>query len=713
MAGRKRRSERTQSEPAGRRRSGRWVFVLLLVAAGIAIAASLAFRSASRSGSSRPHVILVTIDTLRADALGFAGNENVRTPFLDRLAGEGVVFTNAHAHNVITLPSHANILTGLLPYQHGIRDNGGYQLDPRHQTIAARLKAEGYATGAFVAAFPLDSRYGLDRGFDRYDDDYPKGSDPAKFVMAERPASAVLSAAGEWWRSISGRNKFMWVHLFEPHSPYAPPEHLAATYAANPYLGEVAAVDQELGRFLSPILEQEDVLLIVTSDHGEALGAHGELTHGLFAYEETLRVPLILHEPGYGSPRVETRAVSHIDLVPTILHRLGIEHPDELAGRQLFDVNGETDTYFEALSASLNRGWAPLTGLIRENRKYIHLPLPELYDLAADPREERNLVDEERRTVFAIRKRLEELPAAMPSSRRISAEEQARLMSLGYTTGTADEKREYTVDDDPKRLVHLDEMLQQAIALYQEGRLTEAVAKAREIIDERPDMTQARSVLSFLLQQSERPEEAMEVVREAIATGTATVEMRQRLALILAETGRAEEAVGLLETLPLGDDPDVLNAYGIALAELGKLDDAARQFRRILDSDPRNALAYQNLGITTLRAGDVASARSYLLKALQFNDRLPLALNTLGVVQARLGDPAGAIQSWQKAISLDHEQYDALLNMSLTAGRLGQWDVARQALERFIRTAPPERYADDLEVARQMLREVEMRASRS
>jgi arylsulfatase A-like enzyme/predicted negative regulator of RcsB-dependent stress response len=693
------------------RRASRGFHALLgvLAVAGIIIATALLFSGEERGGTTRPHIILVTIDTLRADALGFAGNEKVETPFLDRLAREGIVFANAHAHNVITLPSHANILTGLLPYQHGIRDNAGYVLDPRHETIAARLKEEGYATGAFVAAFPLDSRYGLNRGFDRYDDDYPKGTNPTKFIMAERPASEVLSAAVEWWGSISGQNKFLWVHLFEPHAPYVPPPHLAARYADDPYLGEVAAVDQELERFLSPILAEGNVLLIVTSDHGESLGAHGELTHGLFAYEETLKVPLILHEPGHTAPRIETAPVRHIDIVPTILERLGLRVSDELQGRSLLRAGEEEETYFEALSAALNRGWAPLTGLIRDNHKYIHLPIPELYDLEKDPGEQRNILESERRIAHRLRERLESIEVELPSRREITAEEQAQLLSLGYTAGTSAGKTTYTAEDDPKNLVHLDQKLQEAIAHYQAGDLPAGVAKARAIIEERPDMQQARDVLAFLLQQSEKPDEAIDVILEAIALGTATREMRQRLALILSETGRSDEAVRLLETLEPGRDPELLNAYGIALADLGRLEDAVAQFRRVLERDPRNAVAWQNLGITALRGGEVERSREYLQRALEINDRLPLAWNTLGVVQMRKGDSGAAIAAWQRAVALDPKQYDALFNLSLTAGRAGQWELAREALVRFIDTAPPERYGSDLDTARQMLREVERR----
>ena len=248
------------------------------------------------SASSRPDVLLITIDTLRADSLGFAGNRKVETPVLDRLAAQGRVFRNAHAHNVVTLPSHANVLTGLLPYQHGIRDNTGFRLDPSSPTLATLLKAGGYETAAFVGAFPVDSRFGLSRGFDVYDDRYPRGLSRLDFEMPERPASEVVPAALAWWNEKRSAPRFLWVHLYDPHAPYRPPAPFADRYRSNEYLGEVAATDAALAPLLDPLTSgaATPALVIVTSDHGEALGDHGEETHGLFAYEATLHVPLVV-----------------------------------------------------------------------------------------------------------------------------------------------------------------------------------------------------------------------------------------------------------------------------------------------------------------------------------------------------------------------------------------------------------------------------------
>src|SRR5713226_1028866 len=356
-------------------RAGR---ALLLAAA--ASAALLSVRCGRSGAGARaplpknPDVLLVTIDTLRADALGFAGNRRVETPTLDRLASEGIVFANAHAHNVVTLPSHVNILTGLYPYQHGVRENAGFKLDPKHLTVATLLRSGGgYATGAFVGAFPLDARFGLNQGFDKYDDNYGKGQASVDFIEQERSATAVLDAAMRWWTANGERKRFMWVHLYDPHAPYSPPEPFLSSYRDNEYLGEIAYTDSALAKALGPVLAADpEALVVFTSDHGESLGEHGERTHGLFAYEATLKIPLVV--TGHGvEHRVEPEYVRHVDIVPTILDAAAVAVPKELPGRSLLRKVTPSDSYFESLTATLNRGWAPLTGIIHGGAKYIDL----------------------------------------------------------------------------------------------------------------------------------------------------------------------------------------------------------------------------------------------------------------------------------------------------------------------------------------------------
>ena len=647
-------------------------------------------------------IILVTIDTWRADATGFAGNARVKTPYLDSLAAKGTVFTNAHAHNVVTLPSHTNILTGLLPYQHGIRDNAGFTLDAKHETVAAMLKRADYATGAFVGAFPLDARFGLDKGFDVYDDNYGKGQAAFDFSIQERRADAVLRAATDWWRGNEGRKRFLWVHVYDPHAPYAPPQPFSG------YLGEVEYVDQQLASAFGSLTG--DPLIIVTGDHGEALGDHGEITHGLFAYESTLKVPLLVS--GGGTPHgTKKEAVRHVDIVPTILEAAGVPLPSTLAGTPLFK-GGDRDTYFESLSANLNRGWAPLTGVIRGGVKYIDLPVIELYDLPADPAEKTNVADDRRRDVDAARKFLAPLRASLtPAPRTMSAEAMARLRSLGYVSGTAAAKTTYTAADDPKNLIHLDTKLHDVIASFQRKQPEKALQLAREVVAERPDMAGGREMLALMLRQNGRLEEAVAELEQLCRRPEATDDNRVQLALLLSETGRPQRAAEMLEPLSAETtNPDLLNAYGVALADAGKPADALRQWQRVLQLDDANAPAYQNMGIVALRGNDVQAARTHLARALQLNPRLPLALNTLGVISARENDLRTAIAYWNKAIELDPQQFDALYNSGLVLTQAGNYAEAKRALEQFVRTAPSPKYDKDKATAKRALQYIAQRS---
>jgi arylsulfatase A-like enzyme/Flp pilus assembly protein TadD len=658
-----------------------------------------------------PDILLVTIDTLRADALGLAGNRHVETPTLDRLASQGLVFVNAHAHNVMTLPSHANILTGLYPFQHGVRDNNGFRLDAGTPTVATWLKERGYATGAFVGAFPLDSRFGLARGFDRYDDRYPKGRTGLDFEMPERPAAEVVAAARRWYADNAGRPRFLWVHLYDCHAPYRPPPPFAERYRDNPYLGEVAAVDAALAPLLDPFVagQAPPALVVVTSDHGEALGDHEELTHGLFAYEATLHVPLVVWMRGTIAPGKRTAFARHVDIAPTILAAAGVEKPSGLPGYALLASEprpvGAGETYFEAYSAVYNRGWAPLRGVLAGGFKFIDLPLPELYDLVQDAGETHNLAGSDTG-------RVRKLKAALPSESAFgaaprgaaSSEEVARLRSLGYLSGNVSRKERYTAGDDPKNLTQADRQIHDAIDRYQRGDLPGAIAISRRIVAERPGMAAGYENLGFLLRQTVRPAEAIAVYSEAIARGAVTNELLTQYGLALCESGRPREAVELLSPLASGEQPDTLNALGVALADAGRGADAFRVFDRVLALDPENAEAYANLGIVRLRANDAAAARDAFRKALAIDPQFPRAWNGLGVALARLGDERAAIDCWERAVSRDPKLYDALFNLGLTAGKNGLKDQSRRALERFVATAPPTLYRDDIANARRLLK---------
>jgi arylsulfatase A-like enzyme/Flp pilus assembly protein TadD len=649
-----------------------------------------------------PDVVLITIDTLRADALGFAGNARVRTPNLDRLAGEGLVFTGAHAHNVMTLPSHTNILTGLYPYQHGIRDNEGFRLDSKIPTLATMLAEKGYATAAVIGAFPLDSRFGLSRGFDLYDQKYPQGAHEYDFSVAERPAPEVVAVARSWYSGNAGRPRLLWVHLYDCHSPHIPPPALAREYAADPYLGEVAGVDEALGPLFSDIRASgKPALVVVTADHGEALGDHGEETHGLFAYEATLHIPLILW--GSGVPAARRIAARHVDILPTVLEECGIPIPAGLPGRSLLAADTAGDaSYFEALSAPFSRGWAPLRGMIQGGYKFIDLPLPELYDLASDPGEAHNLVGERMDRVRALKAAL---PAPGPTAARApeSADTVARLRSLGYLSGSAPAKERYGPEDDPKNLVALDSDLQRVVRLYQQQKLDEAIALARDVIRRRPGMSTGYEYLSFLQGQLGRDAQAAATLEEAKRRGLLSESLASRLGLLYSAQGKSREALAVLEPLRGSRNPDVLNALGIARATAGRVPEALEAFESAHSADPGNATAYQNIGLTYVQHDRPADAVAAFQKAFAINERLPRAWNGLGAALERLGRHAEALDCWKRAIALDPQQFEEMLNLGVVALEQGDAALGRQALARFVSTAPAGLFAADIGRARKLL----------
>ena len=645
-------------------------------------------------------VVLLTIDTLRYDAVGFDGPPRGTTPNLDRIAREGRVFSSAHAHNVITLPSHTNILTGLYPYQHGVRDNAGFRLSPRIETLAGMLKARGLATGAFVAAFPLDSRFGLTPGFDAYEELYKQVDEPEDFEIQQARAADVIARGLEWYRGQAGRPRFLWVHLYDPHAPYDPPEPWRLRFAGDPYLGEVAYTDSALAPLLEAVRAVRPApLLVVTGDHGEALGDHGEQTHGLFAYEATLHVPLLLWCPELVTPGLDAQAARHVDIVPTILDAEGDSTPRKLPGLSLLAARreeGPEGSYFESLSASLNRGWAPLRGTLSRGQKYIDLPLPELYDLPSDPAEASNLLKERSDVVRRLRKRLTELPAGSVDRSAIGSEEAAKLRSLGYLAGSSEPKASYSPEDDPKTLIGVDRQLHEVVDLFQQERGAEAIPIARRLVAENPKMKTGYLQLAFLLQQKGDLGGALAVYEQADAKGLAGESMRRKQALLLAEMGRPREAVALLEPYRESEDLETLNALGIALTDAGRPGDGLAVFQRALALQPRNAQAFQNSGIALLKLERLPEARQSLETALSISRRSPRALNALGVVWSRLGAPQKALEAWSRCVEVDPQQYDALYNLGRVAGELGDWPRARQALERFVATAPPSRYRKDI-----------------
>jgi arylsulfatase A-like enzyme/cytochrome c-type biogenesis protein CcmH/NrfG len=680
------------------------------------------------------NVLLITIDTLRADALSAYGGP-AATPALDRLARDGVRFDFAHAQAVLTLPSHASILTGQYPFQHGIRDNSGYRLAASTPTLATLLKRAGYATAAFVGAFPLHSRFGLNHDFDVYDDRFGETRAPTEFAMPERPATAVVALARDWIAKQTTNAKSLipnpdqawlcWVHVFDPHAPYHPPAPFDAQYASRPYYGEVAATDAALAPLLDDVrIADRPTLVVVTGDHGEALGDHGEQTHGLFAYESTLRVPLIVAELGGDAKRrpepaageLSSVAARHVDILPTILDAAGQTVPASLPGRTLLPASerrrgGDAtlrSSYFEAMSAMLNRGWAPLTGIVAGREKYIDLPIAERYDLASDAAETTNLAGKSSERDRTLAAALRGFGATLPGQRRTEdGEVLARLRALGYVSGSAPAKSQYTDADDPKRLVAIDQSIHHGVSLYMERRFAEAMQVYRDIIKRRPDMAMAYRHLAFVAWESGNPAAAIATLRQALAGGMTHDEITAQLGTYLAESGNPADAIQLLEPIAKSAQPDLdaLNGLGIAYARSGRAGDARRVFLRMLSLNPESGMALENVAALDLERGDFGNAGLHFERALRVDPSSSQAHAGLGVVAMKRGDRRTAVESWKRAVELDPSNYDALYNLATTLAQDGQMTAARPYLEQFARTAPPAFYAKDIRDVKTLLQQ--------
>ena len=685
-----------------------------LVVLAVAIAAAIFFWS-TRSRSTPPrfvvstdqNLLLITIDTLRADALGAYGGA-AATPNLDRVAAAGIRFTFAHAHAVMTLPSHSSILTGRNPFEHGVRDNAGFRLADSAVTLAELARDKGFATGAFVGAFPLDRQFGLSQGFDVYEDLPQREAAPSDFAFAERPAADVVAAARRW---IEGQQRpwLAWVHVFDPHSPYAPPPPFARQYAANPYAGEVAYTDSALGPLLALAHGgSRPTTVVVTADHGEGLGDHGEATHGIFAYESTLRVPLILAQVGGAArpprrPFVSDMPVRHIDVVPTLAAVAGLSPPAGLPGRSLLDADGDEGedrpAYFEAMTAMLKRGWAPLRGVISGRRKYIELPIEELYDLRADGAETRNLAPAAGDDVRRLAATLQGMRAALPGEQIDEhADARARLQALGYLSGSAPRKARYTEADDPKRLVDVDRLMLEGIDLHRAGRSREAMEAYRQVIARRPDMALAYRRLAYIQWETGAAAAAIATLHQARDRIGPDRDLDVRLGTYLAEAGDAAAAIPLLERAAgaAPGDADAANALGIAYARAGRVGDALATFRRVLADDPRNGYAHENIGTVHLQRGELTAAEAAFRAAIGAGPGSSRAHAGLGVVASGQGRMPAAIDHGRRAVELDPRNFDALFNLADALIRTGRVAEARPAALQFVRTAPAGFYGPEI-----------------
>lgn len=608
-----------------------------LLAAALALA-GLTVLACGRS--PRPDLVLITVDTLRPDALGFIGGANA-TPEIDALAEESFRFDAAVSPAPLTLPAHASILSGLVPRRHGVRDNGQV-LSGSLPTLATSLAAAGYRTGAFVSGYPLRRMFGLDRGFDTYEDQLATRGDGR---WQDRPASETTALALEWLRAVKKKDPdqpfFLWVHYYDPHTPYEPPERFLRPGPRGAYDGEVAAVDHAVGflrRGLDESFPTRPRLLALTADHGEGLGDHGETTHGFFIYDSTTLVPLLFHGKGLVPPGQSAAAARLIDLAPTLLEALGQPPLPETDGSSLVPLwsaaPGEAAEIAPALVETrqpfYGYGWAPLTAWRTAEAKWIEAPKPELYDLRQDPGEQRNLAPADPRAEIlrrALAGELRKEPVAAAGASE-DPEVAAALRSLGYTGsagGAAAEPGEGLAD--PKDKLRTKTLLDLAEGSLEAGETPDALAL-------------------FDLVLAGDPQNRYALLRSGQT---------------LLRIGQVGEAVPLLERL-LALDPGHHEArfeLADALARAGRTEASIVQWMELVERQPRRAVAWTNLGALLMRKGELERAETALAKAFELEEGNPVLRRNLAesrylqaVAAAGKGDSGLAKARLEAAISV-------------------------------------------------------------
>lgn len=641
----------------------------------------------------RPNVLLITIDTLRPDALGWVSGVDT-TPVLDALAAEGAAFAKAVAPAPLTLPAHVSMFSGLLPRRHGVRDN--------HQVVgqappllAERLAVAGYSTAAVVSGFPLTTQFGISRGFSRYDDRMTAGEG----AWLERPALETSSVALSWLEDLP-EPWFLWVHYYDPHFPYEPPSGFNRSGRRGGYDGEVASVDHQIGRLVAALPKPASATLtVVTGDHGEALGQHGEGTHGFFVYDETMLVPLLFHWPGRLQPLQSPAQPRLIDLAPTVLDLLGLP--------QLLDGDGVSlapllagkalevpPAYVETLQPWHSYGWAPLAAVRTSEWKLIAAPAPELYDLRADPAETANLFGQGRPQELTLRRELRALEAlpAISSAAVADPDALARLRALGYLgtpeSGPIPDRASLA---DPKDQLALRQLLTTADEALRSGRATEAVTALRRVLAQDPGNRFAQTRLGLALLSLGRPEEALVALREAVRLAPEDPEARAALAGLLTQGGDPAAAVGhWLELVRL--QPQRAGGWsnlGAALGRSGEVERAATAYQRAAELEPEDPIRWIRLAFASFAAGRTTASIDFFLQAstLTSAEDFPHA-GTLGLLLARQ-DRASEAVTW---LSRSHATEPDFLEARMAHIRLlltaGEADEARRLLDEGIGLRP-------------------------
>jgi arylsulfatase A-like enzyme/tetratricopeptide (TPR) repeat protein len=701
------------------------------------IPAALALLVASCSEDRPRNVLLISIDTLRADHLGSYGFPEDTTPHLDALAREGARFENVFSPVPLTLPAHASLLTGTIPPLHGIHDNLSDGLGEERTTLAELFRGAGFRTGAIVSSFVLDSRFNLDQGFDTYDDEFEEEHKIA--FLSERKGDETTRRAGAWLESHRSEPFFLFLHYYDPHDDYAPPPPFDTRFASDPYAGEVAFVDQQVGEVLAKLENlglSESTLVVVTGDHGEMLEEHGEATHGYFIYENALRVPLILRGQGLGPGVVEQR-IGLIDVAPTIASLMGLEFPAPVGGEDLSGwlrggapASPRRPHYAESVTPNRYYGLSSLFGIVVDRWKYIETERPELYDLETDPEESRNVIDAHPQVAAGMGSALEEMlaKATAPSGNEAELDEEAlrRLASLGYLSGTARSAKSDTEGPrgDPKDWIGFYRRHQALEKLVAEGRYPEAREIAAGLVQEKTDFTAgylqlgaialetgaldealgrfskavelepenkaAHFHLAEALARLDRNEEAIEHFRKVIAIDPGFSDASGRLARILAGEGDTQSALETLRSAVASapEDLDARVRLGVLLASTGSLAEGERELRSALDFDPDHGEAHLQLGSVLAKLEKLDEAVVHLRRAVETSTSPAEAHHRLGLVLREQGKRAEGLEHLEAAVALEPDAALAQNNLGLALKDFGRLEEARARYEKALELDP-------------------------
>jgi len=634
-----------------------------------------------RPAPSELNVVFVTLDTLRADRLGCYGFSGIETPAIDGLARDGVLFEQVTATVPLTFPAHASIFTGRIPPHHGVRDNGGFFLEDSETTLAERLKEAGYVTGGFVAAWVLESRWGLSQGFDHYSDRF----DLSQYKIlslgtVQKQGDEVMSDALGWLETVKQRKFFAWVHLYDPHAPYEPPEPYKSRYPDQPYLGEVAYTDHVVGRLLGWLAGQglmDRTLIVVTGDHGESLAEHGESTHGFFIYDSTTHVPLIIRTPWGLRGRSRTQ-VAQVDLMPTVLDLVGLRPQEGIDGhslvRAVFDPKAELGhvAYSETYYPRYHFGWQHLRGLRDGKQQFIEAPRSELYDLEKDPGEATNIYKAYSKGAEGMHVAMEGLVKttgrAAPERKGLDPETLQRLAALGYVGNVADTDPD-AVLPDPKDKMPVYQLMNAAKRAGQEDRIEEAIAKMRAVIREDPGIMDAHLTIGNWLARAQRTDEAIAAYKEALALKPDDETAMVNLANIYRQRGRTDDELAALEIFKAAlkvnpRNPQAWYQLATLYLDLGRMGDARATFGEALQSNPKMGAACNALGAIAFQKGDLDEAERLIRRGLELEPDVRTGSYNLGRILEVRGQTAEAEARYRRELGSYPDHGRARFNLA-------------------------------------------------